>query len=101
MRNRANTPPRDESSFIHGGSAGIDKVVETQPAKKPVTSKAKPVSISLADENLKAIDDVIRNEMMTGNSRVNRSDVVRAAVMSLEKLSKSDISILIERAKLK
>lgn len=101
MRNRANTPPRDEASFIHGGSAGIDKPSEALAPKKPLVSKAKPVSISLAEENLKAIDDVIRDEMMAGNSRVNRSDVVRAAVMGLEKLSQDEIRLLIERAKLR
>ncbi|WP_318367063.1 hypothetical protein [Enterobacter sp.] len=101
MRNRANTPPKDEASFINGGSAGLNtKEVET-PAKKPTASKAKPVSISLAEDNLRAIDNVIREEMLTGRTRVNRSDVVRAAVMALEALSKNEISSLIEKAKLK
>ena len=66
-----------------------------------MVSKAKPVSISLADENLRAIDNVIKNEMLEGGVRVNRSDVVRAAVMGLEKLTKAEISKLIEKAKLK
>lgn len=101
MRNRANTPPRDESTFIHGGTAGIDTKQEDKPKATKVSSRAKPVSISFAEENLRAIDDVIRGEMQSGTPRVNRSDVVRAAVMGLENLSKTEISELIKKAKLK
>jgi len=101
VRNRANTPPRDEAAFIHGGTAGIDIKQEEKPKAPKTGSKAKPVSISLAEENLSAIDDVIRREMQSGNHRVNRSDVVRAAVMGLGNLSKADISELIKKAKLK
>ena len=99
MRNRANTPVRDEQSFISGGSANT---TTTSPAlKKSALTKAKPVSISLSAENLKAIDDVIRDEALSGRSRANRSDVVRAAIMGLDKLSKEEVADLIERAKMK
>nr|WP_318384843.1 hypothetical protein [uncultured Enterobacter sp.] len=101
MRNRAHTPPKDEASFIHGGSAGLNTTEVEASTKKPTASKAKPVSISLADENLRAIDNVIREEMLSGRTRANRSDVVRAAVMALEMLTKDEISQLIEKAKLK
>ncbi|WP_312319055.1 hypothetical protein [Atlantibacter hermannii] len=101
MRNRSNTPPKDESAFINGGSAGLNTEENKPEIKKTVVSKAKPVSISLADENLRAIDNIIKNEMVEGGVRVNRSDVVRAAVMGLEKLTKAEISKLIEKAKLK
>lgn len=101
MRNRAHTPPRDEASFINGGSAGLTVNHPDEPGKKPVGSKAKPVSISLAEENLNSIDNIIREEMLSGRSRVNRSDVVRAAVMALENLSRDEISQLIEKSKLK
>ena len=101
MRNRSNTPPKDESAFINGGSAGLNTEENKPEIKKTVVSKAKPVSISLADENLRAIDNVIKNEMVEGGVRVNRSDVARAAVMGLEKLTKAEISKLIEKAKLK
>jgi len=101
MRNRSNTPPKDESAFINGGSAGLNAEENKPEIKKAAMSKAKPVSISLADENLRAIDNVIKNEMLEGGGRVNRSDVVRAAVMGLEKLTKAEISKLIEKAKLK
>ncbi|MDN4130032.1 hypothetical protein [Pantoea ananatis] len=100
MRNRANTPPRDETAFINGGTASTDKV--SQPvAKSRVISKAKPVSISLFEDNLADIDDIIRDEMVSGSARVNRSDVMRAAVEALKKLTKSEISILIQEAKQK
>ncbi|MFO5558385.1 hypothetical protein, partial [Klebsiella pneumoniae] len=62
-------------------------------------SKAKPVSISFFEENLKDIDDLITGEMISGKSRVNRSDVVRAAVEALKSLSKTEISRLIAEAK--
>lgn len=101
MRNRAHTPPKDETSFINGGSAGLTLKQPVEPSKKPVGSKAKPVSISLADENLNSIDNIIREEMLSGRSRVNRSDVVRAAVMALENLSRDEISQLIEKSRLK
>lgn len=100
MRNRANIIPRDESAFINGGTAGIDKTATT-PAKTHVVSKAKPVSISLFDDNLRDIDNIIRDEMVSGSARVNRSDVVRAAVEALKKLDKSVISTLIKDAKQK
>lgn len=101
MRNRSQTPPKDEASFIHGGSAGLS-TNEVEPSiKKLHTSKAKPVSISLAEENLRAIDNVIREEMLSGGTRVNRSDVVRAAVMALQTLTNGEISQLLEKAKLK
>ncbi|EAA9129527.1 hypothetical protein CQK02_24940 [Salmonella enterica] len=98
MRNRANTPPRDEVAFINGGTAGIDNTQKTSD-KTQVASKAKPVSISFFEDNLKDIDNIIREEMVSGNTRVNRSDVVRAAVEALKKLSKSDISTLISNTK--
>lgn len=98
MRNRASTPPRDETAFIHGGTAGTDKPAKT-PEKSRVVSKAKPVSISLFEDNIKDIDDIIREEMVSGSARVNRSDVMRAAVGALKKLTKSEISILIQEAK--
>ncbi len=97
MRNRTNTPPKDESAFINGGSAGLGLVQE----KKPDTrSKAKPVSISFAISNLNSIDNCIRDEMNNSGSRVNRSDIVRAAIMKFEKLNAEERSELIKRAKL-
>jgi chromosome partitioning protein len=39
--------------------------------------------------------------MLSGRSRVNRSDVVRAAVMALGNLSREEISQLIEKSRLK
>ena len=73
MRNRANTPSRDEAAFINGGTAGIDNTKVT--SERPLAvSKAKPVSISFFEENLKDIDDLITGEMISGKSRVNRSD---------------------------
>ncbi|EFU8472400.1 hypothetical protein IC373_004211 [Salmonella enterica] len=101
MRNRARTPPRDEASFINGGTAGLTAKNPDEPSNKSATSKAKPVSISLAEENLNSIDNVIKEEMLSGNRRVNRSDVVRAAVMALENLSREEISQLIEKSRLK
>ena len=51
MRNRANTPSRDEAAFINGGTAGIDNTKVT--SERPLAvSKAKPVSISFFEENL-------------------------------------------------
>ncbi|MCV3122407.1 ribbon-helix-helix domain-containing protein, partial [Escherichia coli] len=38
------------------------------------------MSISFFEENLKDIDALITAEMVSGKGRVNRSDVVRAAV---------------------
>jgi chromosome partitioning protein len=96
VRNRANTPSRDEAAFINGGTAGIDNTKVT--SERPLAvSKAKPVSIF--EENLKDIDDLITGEMISGKSRVNRSDVVRAAVEALKSLSKTEISRLIAEAK--
>ena len=98
MRNRANTPPKDEAAFIHGGSAVTDNQLKN--TKSPaVTQKAKPVSISFFDDNLRDIDEIIREEMISGNTRVNRSDVVRAAINALKKLSKTDVSVLISEAR--
>lgn len=97
MRNRANTSPKDESAFINGGTAGVTVVPEKSTTVK---SKAKPVSISFADVNLKSIDSAIRDEMNNSGLRVNRSDVVRAAVMAFESLSISERSVLIKKAKM-
>lgn len=103
MRNRASTPPRDENEFINAGTAGIDHVntraVEKSDASKH--SKAKPVSISFTAENLQGIDLHIRNEIVSGNVRVNRSDIVRAALLALDDLSPNEVSMLIGRVKLK
>ncbi|ENV4178611.1 hypothetical protein ACFJ8P_004529, partial [Escherichia coli] len=64
-------------------TAGIDNTKVT--SERPLAvSKAKPVSISFFEENLKDIDDLITGEMISGKSRVNRSDVVRAAVEALK-----------------
>ncbi len=101
MRNRSQITSRDESAFINGGTAGVEVLKEQSKPEPRIVSKAKPVSISFADEHLNAIDEVIRGEMVSGTPRVNRSDVVRAAVMGLSKLSKSEISDLIKQAKLK
>lgn len=97
MRNRANTPAKDESAFINGGTAGPGVVPDKKNLAK---SKAKPVSISFADSNLQSIDNCIRDEMNNSGLRVNRSDVVRAAVMAFEKLSENERSKLINSAKL-
>lgn len=96
MRNRANTQPRSELDFINGGTANASN------SKVEVTkqSKAKPVSISFAEDNLKAIDGYIKNEMVNGDTRVNRSDVVRAGLLALESFSPAEISRLIQKAKL-
>lgn len=98
MRNRAGIPPRDEAAFINGGTAGIDNAQKSSD-KTTVVSKAKPVSISFFDENLKDIDDLIMAEMVSGKGRVNRSDIVRAAVEALKMLTKSEISRLIVETK--
>ncbi|WP_341486697.1 hypothetical protein WIY22_23625 (plasmid) [Salmonella enterica subsp. enterica serovar 4,[5],12:i:-] len=98
MRNGANTPPRDEAAFINGGTADFDNAKKSSD-KSSVVSKAKPVSISFFEENLKDIDDLITAEMVSGKGKVNRSDVVRAAVEALTTLSKTEISRLIAEAK--
>lgn len=95
MRNRSNTPSRSENDFIHGGTAGIDK----SDNKNKIVKKAKPVSISFFDDNLIDIDTIIRNEMVSGNARVNRSDVIRAAISALKNLSEIEISRLISESK--
>lgn len=99
MRNRANTPPRDENAFINGGTAGLSAVPDKVAAAE-VKSKAKPVSISFAETHLRSVDDCIRDEMNNSGRRVNRSDVVRAAVMAFEKLSLNERSELIQKAKM-
>ncbi|QZY97809.1 hypothetical protein [Pantoea dispersa] len=97
MRNRSNTPPKDESAFINGGSAGLGLVQEKKHESK---SKAKPVSISFAESNLSAIDNCIRDEMNKSGTRVNRSDIVRAAITKFENLNTEERSELIKNAKL-
>ncbi|EMB8703198.1 hypothetical protein L247_36925, partial [Salmonella enterica subsp. enterica serovar Worthington str. BCH-7253] len=51
------------------------------------------------EENLKDIDALITAEMVSGKGRVNRSDVVRAAVEALKTLSKTEVSRLIAEVK--
>lgn len=97
MRNRSNTPPKDESAFINGGSAGLGLVQEKIPDTR---SKTKPVSISFAVSNLDSIDNCIRDKMNNSGSRVNHSDIVRAAIMKFEKLNLEERSELIKKAKL-
>lgn len=97
MRNRSNTPSRSENDFIHGGTAGIDK----SDNKTKTVKKAKPISISFFEDNLNDIDSIIRNEMVSGNARVNRSDVIRAAISALKNLSETEISRLISDSKKK
>ena len=53
----------------------------------------------LLEENLKDIDALITAEMVSGKGRVNRSDVVRAAVEALKTLSKTEVSRLIAEVK--
>ena len=98
MRNRANTPSRDEAAFINGGTAELDNAKKSS-NKSSVVSKAKPVSISFFEENLKDIDALIMAEMVSGKGRVNRSDVVRASVEALKTLSKTEISRFIAKAR--
>ncbi len=98
VRNRANTSPRDEAAFINGGTASLDNTKKSSD-KSSVVSKAKPVSISFFEENLKDIDALITAEMVSGKGRVNRSDVVRAAVEALKTLSKTEVSRLIAEVK--
>lgn len=103
MRNRAGVPSRDENDFINAGTACIDKSIKKtiELPESVKASKAKPVSISLAEKNLLSIDLHIKNEIMNGNFRANRSDVVRAAILSLDTLTQKEVSELIERAKMK
>ena len=100
MRNRTPSASRDETAFIHGGSAGIDASTE-QPKNSKILNKAKPISISFSEKNLRDIDDIIRGEMRSSGARANRSDVVRAAVTAVKNQSKCAISALIKEAKLK
>ncbi|WP_158784173.1 hypothetical protein [Pantoea sp. BAV 3049] len=99
MRNRANTPPKDENAFINGGTAGLG-LAQKKAAADTAKDKAKPVSISFATTHLASIDNCIRDEMNTSGRRVNRSDVVRAAIMAFEKLNQMERSELIENAKM-
>ncbi|WP_324030867.1 hypothetical protein GC087_25570 (plasmid) [Pantoea sp. JZ2] len=99
MRNRANTPPKDENAFINGGSAGLGLVQDKSISDTP-KGKAKPVSISFATTHLDSIDNCIRDEMNKYGHRVNRSDVVRAAIMAFEKLNQAERSEMIQSAKL-
>lgn len=106
MRNRSGVSKEREDDFINGGSAALavktdlpERSVDPEPVKKS-KAKAKPVSISFTDENLKDIDNHIRNEILNGGSRVNRSDIVRAAIHGLERFSAAEISALIGKARL-
>lgn len=104
MRNRSGVTTEKENNFINGGTATLSTAVPSEtkttgaePVKK---AKAKPVSISFTDENLSEIDSRIRNEILAGGTRVNRSDIVRAAILGLERFSDEEISLLISKAKL-
>lgn len=97
MRNRASTPPKDENAFINAGTAAVSAPAVKDAKKSP---KAKPVSISLSEENLALIDSYIANEAAKGSVRVNRSDIVRAAIMGFEQLSADEITSLIKQAKM-
>ncbi|WP_130100436.1 hypothetical protein [Siccibacter turicensis] len=101
MRNRTNIPPRDEAAFINGGTAGIDKATPEKTTQRKQNAKAKPISFSLTEENLVNIDAVIRDAMNAGITGVGRSDVVRAALIALEKLSKDEVASLVRDAKLR
>lgn len=101
MRNRTNIPPRDEAAFINGGTAGIDKATPEKASQRKQNTKAKPISFSLTEENLVNIDAVIRDAMNAGITGVGRSDVVRAALIALEKLSKDEVASLVRDAKLR
>ena len=104
MRNRSGVTKDRENDFINGGTAALSpSVIEDTPAAEaePVKkAKAKPVSISFTDDNLREIDNRIRNEILAGGTRVNRSDIVRAAIIGLERFSDEEISQLIRKAKL-
>lgn len=101
MRNRSGTIKHDEADFINNGTANFSGKNTPQRITEPTQKiKAKPVSISFANENLLSIDEHIKNEILAGNSRVNRSDIVRAAIMALDSLPRKDISKLIKKAKI-
>lgn len=103
MKNRSLTPARSENDFINAGTAGIDGFSQNESRNfyKAKTNKAKPISISLAEEHLNTIDRFIKEEAIAGNARVNRSDIVRAGILGLEKLSQLQLTELIEKVKLK
>lgn len=101
MRNRSNTPSRSESDFVNGGTAGTTNMSTPSNLTAPRKSaKAKPVSISFAEENLLMIDEYIKDETLLGNARVNRSDIVRAALIGFENFSEAERTELIKRARL-
>lgn len=103
MRNRSGVTKERENDFINGGTAALSPNVapEVKAVEEPVKKdKAKPVSISFTNENLSEIDNRIRNEILAGGTRVNRSDIVRAAILGLERFSDEEISQLISKAKL-
>ncbi|CBJ48213.1 hypothetical protein [Erwinia amylovora] len=102
MRNRARTIKRDEADFINSGTANVNgqNTAPQSVNKSAPKIKARPVSISFANENLLSIDEHIKSEVLAGNSRVNRSDIVRAAIMALDNLPREDIARLIQRAKM-
>ena len=77
------------------------QIAPEQHKNSKILNKAKPISISFSEENLRDIDDIIRGEMISSGARANRSDVVRAAVTALKNQSKSAISAMIKEAKLK
>lgn len=101
MRNRSNTPSRSETDFVNGGSAGT---TITNPTSNSIaarkSAKAQPVSISFAEENLLAIRKYIKDETLRGDERVNRSDIVRAALIGFESFSEAERSELIKKARL-
>ncbi|HGM5493168.1 TPA: hypothetical protein ACKP1B_004887 [Serratia fonticola] len=97
MKKRTPTHRMSEDEFIN--SATSHTLVAPAPVEKPQGRKRvyKALSVSLTDNHVEMIDEVIGQAARNGIVRITRSDVIKLAIDSLADKSEAQLLALLKK----
>nr|WP_277421630.1 hypothetical protein [Serratia marcescens] len=88
-----------EDEFINSATSHTLPVAVPAPEAKPASRKRtyKAISVSLTDNHIEAIDEVIVQAARSGIVRITRSDIIKLAIDGLAEKSEAQLLELLKK----
>lgn len=99
MKKRTLTQRMSEDEFINSATSHTLPVAAPAPETKPAGRKRtyKAISVSLTDNHIEAIDEVIVQAARNGIVRITRSDIIKLAIDGLAEKSEAQLLALLKK----
>lgn len=98
MKKRTPTHRMSEDEFINSATSHTLPVAAPAPETKPARKRTyKAISVSLTDNHIEAIDEVIVQAARNGIVRITRSDIIKLAIDGLAEKSEAQLLELLKK----